>query len=222
MDAHSPTASRSDTARIEAFSDGVFAIVITLLVLDLKVPQLPPSAPPDALLPALLDEAPRLFAYTLSFLVIGLFWIGHHRTFRYIQSFDGTLLWLNLLLLLSVSFVPYPTAILSAYGGPVAVRFYAGTLAAAGLLHTLLWLYATTGRRHVARDLDARVVRYSLLRGIASLVVFGGSIAISYVCGEAAMYSWLLLPVTLAVLNRWLRAGQRGATTAAEPGVDPA
>src|SRR5262245_9395560 len=123
------------TGRIEAFSDGVFAIAITLLVLNLKVPELPPDAPPGALLPALFEDLTSIQAYVLSFLVVGLFWMTHHRLFSYIQRYDALLVWMNLLMLLFVSVIPFPTAILGRYGGPVALRLYDMTLtAASGLL----------------------------------------------------------------------------------------
>jgi uncharacterized membrane protein len=100
---------RDDTARTEAFSDGVFAIAITLLVLDIKVPHdLPENT---SLLRALLNQWPIYMAFLTSFATIGIMWLNHHRMFRYIRRVDHWFLVLNGLLLLGVTFVPFPTSL---------------------------------------------------------------------------------------------------------------
>jgi uncharacterized membrane protein len=111
MDKHEPDALLS-FERVVFFSDAVFAIVITLLVLELKVPHLTEHTEPS-LRHALVELLPRVAGFVISFLIIGLMWIEHHRIFRYIADYDGGLLWRNLLLLLCVSFVPFPTALFS-------------------------------------------------------------------------------------------------------------
>lgn len=105
----------SETARVEAFSDGVFAIAITLLVLDLKVPR--DLAPTASLTGALLRQWPSYFAYLTSFLTIGIMWLNHHRLYTLIRRSDHVLLLLNGLLLLGVSVVPFPTSLVAAYLG---------------------------------------------------------------------------------------------------------
>jgi uncharacterized membrane protein len=115
-----------ETNRLEAFSDGVFAIAITLLVLEIKVP------PPDMTLEAgLLRLWPSYLAYTVSFLVIGAIWINHHAMFRHIVRVDETLLLLNVLHLMLIAFLPFPTAVLAEAfhrkaGEPIATAFYGG------------------------------------------------------------------------------------------------
>src|SRR5204863_6829827 len=120
------TADEKETQRLEAFSNGVFAIAITLLVLEMKVPH-------DAGLGlgrALLDGWPSYFGFLTSFATIGIMWINHHRIFRLVGRIDHTLLILNGLLLLGVTFVPYPTAVLATYlghpGDRIAAAFYSG------------------------------------------------------------------------------------------------
>src|SRR3954471_24131831 len=98
MPVHEHFARGNGIERIAAFSDGVFAIAITLLVLNLKIPSLPADASSTALWSELLDDLPNLQAYVLSFLVIGLFWMTHHRVFTYIRRYDTTLVCLNLFL----------------------------------------------------------------------------------------------------------------------------
>ena len=103
------------TSRIEAFSDGVFAIVITLLVIDLKVPQIAGDISVE-LGSRLFDLWPKLLSYLLSFVIVGVYWVAHHHVFHYICRVDRIALWLNLFFLMSVAFVPFPTALLGEYG----------------------------------------------------------------------------------------------------------
>ena len=102
---------QNETSRVEAFSDGVFAIAITLLILDLKVP----SAPQGHLGPALTRQWPTYGAFLISFAFIGIMWVNHHRLFNHIRHSDNRLIFLNLLLLLGVTVVPFPTALLAAH-----------------------------------------------------------------------------------------------------------
>jgi len=98
--------------RLIFFSDAVFAIVMTLLVLEIRVPEVPLALAAAEVPNEVLALGPKFFSYVLSFLVIGTYWIAHHQTLRYVQSYDRRLLWLNLLFLLSISFIPFPTALL--------------------------------------------------------------------------------------------------------------
>ena len=139
----------------------------------------------------------------LSFLVVGLYWINHHRLFAYIKHYDPGLLWLNILFLLCVSFIPFPTAILSEYGDqPLATALYAGTMAATGFVGTLLWWYATRERRLVDEDLDPRLVTYAMLRGVSAATIFLLSIPLAFFRPSVAHYAWLLIPVALNLLSR--------------------
>ena len=102
--------------RIIFFSDAVFAIVMTLLILDISVPDIPQDSATAELPARVLDLWSKFFSYALSFMVIGTYWMAHHGTFRYFRTYDRMLMWLNLLFLLSISFVPFPTALLGEYG----------------------------------------------------------------------------------------------------------
>ena len=138
----SPEASR-DRDRIVNLSDGVFAIALTLLVLDIRVPNIPENVVGSELPGVLLSLWPKYLGYVLSFVVISTFWIIHHSIFRPIRAYDRNLLYINFLFLMFVAFVPFPTSLLGEYGNhqlPVAV--YAATLAVGRLLLT-----ATTGTR---------------------------------------------------------------------------
>lgn len=135
----------SETARIEAFSDGVFAIAITLLILDLHVPQ-PGSS---RLAPALVHQWPTYLAFVISFAFIGIMWVNHHRLFNHIRRSDNRLMFLNLLLLFGVSVVPFPTALLAAhYYTPdrtVAAAVFNGTYVFIAIFFNVLWFHAVKG-----------------------------------------------------------------------------
>lgn len=137
-------------ARLEAFSDGVFAIAITLLVLELKLPGEPESD--SGLLHELLHLWPSYLSYVVSFLLIGMIWMNHHRMFHHIRRVDGMLLGLNNLLLLSVSFLPFPTHVLAesvhaGHGEHVAAVFYGLELVVGGICFNAVWWYASLGHR---------------------------------------------------------------------------
>jgi len=132
-----------DTNRLEAFSDGVAAIAITLLVLEIKVP------PGETLGPGLLHLWPSYLAYAISFVVIGAIWINHHAMFALILRADHGLLLLNTLHLMFIAFLPFPTAVLAealhtGSGQDIATAFYAGTLTVIGVLVTAMWRHAAT------------------------------------------------------------------------------
>ena len=132
----------SETARIEAFSDGVFAIAITLLILNLHVPS--PSA--GHLAGALLRQWPTYIAFIISFAFIGIMWVNHHRLFNHIRRSDSRLMFLNLLLLFGVSVVPFPTALLAAYyytpDRVVAAAVFNGTYVLIAIFFNVLWFHA--------------------------------------------------------------------------------
>ncbi|MEO7505060.1 MAG: TMEM175 family protein [Sphingomicrobium sp.] len=117
--------------RLVFFSDAVFAIAITLLVLEIHVPSLPRQASTEAFQAALLNLFPSFFAFVLSFLVIGRFWMGHHERFAALRHFDHRLTWPNMLYLLTIAFMPFSTAFLGAnLGGFVPALFYNMTMLA--------------------------------------------------------------------------------------------
>src|SRR5262249_24850822 len=127
--------------RIVLFSDAVIAIAITLLAIEIRLPELHGDAAAE-LPAALLQVWPRYLGFVLSFAVVGTYWWIHHRIFRSVRRFDETLIWLNILFLLCVAFVPFASGVLGEHlGSPTAVMFYASVLAVTGLVETALWLY---------------------------------------------------------------------------------
>ena len=189
--------------RVVNFSDGVFAIVITLLVLDIRVPHIPEGLVSEELPSRISALSPKFLSYVISFLVIAIYWQAHHRVFRPIRSYDRTLLWLNFLFLMAISFLPFPTSLLGEYSGEqLSVVIYASNAAIASLLLTSISWYATAGHRLVPPDLDDEAERERRMQGLAVPVVFLLSIGISFLSPTAAMYSWLLLSVTDPLIRR--------------------
>ena len=135
-------ADRGDPARLEAFSDGVMAIAITLLILDVHVTQ----HDGQSLAQALREALPEILAYAVSFLQIGIIWANHHALFRLIQRVDQVLLLANLLLLACVSFLPLPTQLIAEHthgsDARTAVLLYGATLAGCAFSFNVIWHYA--------------------------------------------------------------------------------
>lgn len=189
--------------RIVFFSDAVFAIALTLLVVRIEVPRGPDYTH------EVLAQWPKYLSYAISFLAVGLYWMGHHRVFRYVIRWDERLIALNLFLLLFIAFMPYPAAMIGEHGGQqISLIFYAGTLGMAGLASLMIWVHATRRRRLVAAHLDAAVIRRHRPRGLVAPVVFFASIPLSFVSMDAAYYSWWLVAIGLIALRSEGRAAR--------------
>jgi uncharacterized membrane protein len=196
--------SNRDLDRIVFFSDAVFAIAITLLVLEIQVPYIPEEQVPEQLAASLLALWPKYLGYVISFLSISIFWSVHHRIFRAIRGYNGPLILLNFLFLMFVAFLPFPTALLGEYGNhqlPVAI--YATTLAVGRLLLTAIYWYATSGNRLVSGTTSPAEVRFFLARGLTIPLILLLSIVVSFFSVGAAIGSWvLLMAVDAVVLHR--------------------
>jgi uncharacterized membrane protein len=195
-DARANGAESKETGRIEAFSDGIFAIAITLLVLDIKVPR---DIPDGGLAHALAGLWPSYLAFLTSFLTIGVMWINHHRLFTLVHRTDQLLLVFNALLLLGVTFLPFPTALIAEYlGRPdsyVAAAVYNGTFILIALFFTLLWRHISRGNRLLARDADPAWVA-----GITRQYAFGPVIyAVTLLVGLWSVPASLCLNIAVAL-----------------------
>ena len=176
--------------RVLFFSDAVFAIAITLLVVDLRVPDLVLNASEE-----LKADGHKILSFGISFVVIGLFWLAHHHLFRYITALDRRLILLNLLFLGTIAFLPYPTALLSATKGEqvAATAFYAACVAATGLMELVIWLYAMRADGLVPASISPARRRYEVTRLLPVPLVFAVSIPVAFATPVAAQLSWLLL-----------------------------
>lgn len=189
--------------RIVFFSDAVMAIAITLLVIDIKAPE----AVAD-LGPVVLELWPKYLGYFVSFWVIALYWVAHHRCFRYIRSFDRPLILLNFLFLMFIAFMPFPTSLLfSSPTQSVSVMLYAGTAAGMGLSLLLLWIYAGR-RRFLAAPIPEAVTRSIQLNLLLPSLVFMASAVTALFNPSLAMYLWLLL-IPVYFLRRYVESAHQ-------------
>jgi uncharacterized membrane protein len=188
--------------RLIFFSDAVFAISITLLVLEIRLPASEVLYSDAQLLQALSGMWQSYLAYILSFLVIGTFWIAHHRKFRYIKRYDGGLIMLNLLFLMIVAFIPFPTAILSTYTGLTATVFYALVMLLASLLMTTLWWYASRHGRLIDPRMDPQMRRQQFLAPLITTGIFLASIGLAFLNQNLARLSWLLILVASMIAHK--------------------
>jgi uncharacterized membrane protein len=182
--------------RVEAFSDGVFGIAITLLVLTIAQP-----TNYSILARQLAERWPSLVAYIVSFLVIGIMWVNHHTVFSHLQTLDRGLFYCNLLLLMTIVFIPYPTevfgvALRNGQGARTAAVFYSATMTVNAVAWTVLWLYASVGRRLLTPAFPESERVTSTLLFSAGTVVYLISIGVAlinpYLClafhGALAIY----------------------------------
>ncbi len=191
-----------DRDRIINLSDGIFAIAITLLVLDIGVPLIPEGMVASELPAALLSLWPKYLSYFLSFVAIAVFWIMHHSIFRPIRSYDRVLLYLNFLFLMLVAFLPFPTSLLGEYGDhqlPVAI--YAATLAVGRLLLTAIHWYSSRDDRLLDEPQDPATVRFFLIRGLTMPAVFLLSIVVSLFSVGAAIWTWFIMIALDAIVS---------------------
>ncbi len=180
----------TSTGRCEAFSDGVFAIAITLLVLDLAVPS-QESSRATGLAAQLGAQWPSYFAYLVSFLVIGIIWINHHTMLGLIARVDRRVLFANLALLLTISVIPFPTRLLAEYllepDAGVAAAVYGATMLAMGLAFSALWLAVTRDARLLHHPVDPATRRSTLRRFGAGNAVYAATIGVAFVSAVAAL-----------------------------------
>jgi uncharacterized membrane protein len=213
-----------DFERLLFFSDAVFAIAITLLIIEVRLPALPDHATDDQVRAALSTVVPEVFAYAVSFATIGLYWLAHWRRYRDIERVNEPLVGLNLLLLALVAFIPFPTAMMGEHGDlPTVVAIYAVSLSAAGIVSSLTWVYAWRAGL-VRPGISDRYARLVALRAVSvPLVMLASLLALPFLGTAGVETSWLLiLPVQL-IMRRITRAqagaadGERQTDEAGQP-----
>ena len=193
------------TGRTEAFSDGVIAVAITLLILDIHVPDVQ-----TGLLQALLSQWPNYLGYVTSFLVITIFWANHHNMFRHIQQVDYALLIINAFFLMCIAFIPFVTSLLTKYiTSPTeqhtAAIVYGATLLLNGMLFNAIWWYAVWKRRLVRSDLDAQAVQ-RLTRGyLFGHPFYALAIVLSLINVELSLAFYILIDLMYGLPIHFLR-----------------
>ena len=188
-DKKSPQSNDKVLDRLLAFSDGIFAFAITLLILNLV---LPASATKSEIPQALMQLWPKFMAFLISFLVIGLYWIIHVRQLRVICKYNTGLLWFNLIFLMFIVLIPFSTGVLSDFFGTAGVALYAANLAGAGYMATLLWIYAVRSKL-VDPHLGPAQVKRGIIMNLVAPVMFTLSIGLAFINADLAAYSWILM-----------------------------
>jgi uncharacterized membrane protein len=197
-------------SRLEAFSDGVLAIAITLLVIEIRPPELHQG---DRLAQALWAQWPSYLAYLVSFLTIGVIWLNHHRVFEQVARVDGPLLLLNLNLLLWTGLIPFPTAVLAEHLGDggeaarTAAALYGGVLLGMGLAFGALFAWVTHTDRLLGRLPPPEVVPAARRRFMLGQVVYAAALALSLVSAPLALALCGLMALYYAFDNASVPAG---------------
>ena len=193
----SPPPATRDVSRLNSFVDGVMVVSMTLLVLDVRLPEGLAATDGRALIDALLSLWPKYFAYVVSFLVIAQYWLGYTDKFKNIKAADTTFAGLSILFLLVIGIVPFVTAVLAVNHGVVATTLYAGTMIVASLLLVIIWTYAVR-RGFVASDFPPGQRWRDVGPWLQLAAVFALSIVIALFDAHYARISWLLLAVPVA------------------------
>jgi uncharacterized membrane protein len=205
----------SPTGRVEAFSDGVMAIAITLLVLDLKVPE---GAEPGHLLEALAARWPSYVAYLAAFLTIGIIWLNHRTLVDRIARFDARLHWLNLLLLLGVATLPFPTSLVAAYverGGwdaSVATALYGLCATLMALPWGFIWRHLADQPELLEPGYDATYARAEWRRGTVGVPIYAAATLVALVQPLVSLLLYLAIAVMYALTSQ-------GSSVRLDPGT---
>jgi uncharacterized membrane protein len=202
--------------RIVFFSDAVFAIAITLLIIEIKVPHLDHAASERDFAISLVQLIPNFVGYFFSFLVIGAYWIGHHKIYGHVIDWDYGLVWRNILFLLAIAFMPFTTAFFSEYVGHVVPTvLYASTFALAGGLEILLWRYAI-GKGLTDPDVDRRVRDHVTWRMSVLPLAGLAAVAIGFIKPLFAGFAFALIPVAHQLIGLKFRREQQKQSEPAE------
>jgi uncharacterized membrane protein len=206
---HSEHKKAFQLERLILFSDAVFAIAITLLAIELKVPELPEGKITEELLvDGLARELPKLTGFLVSFFIIGLYWTVHHRMFGFVVNYTPRLLWLNLIFLLSVVLMPFSTAFYSAYIYMLLKTpaiLYTCNICFLGIMNYVLWRYISKPRLGLIEGMDREMIRYFSFRALLVPIMFVVMLAVYLVSPLLAVYIPMLIPLVMYVVKKAFR-----------------
>lgn len=218
--------------RLILFSDAVFAIAITLLVIEIKIPDLtqlnehlneikaplisdPEHIRDSDILNGLAHLIPKFTGFLISFLIIGQYWMVHHRMFGYVINFNPRLIWLNLLFLLSIALMPFSTGFYSEYAAMPLVSpviFYTCNIAMLGILNFFMWRYLSKPEKGLTENLSTALARYSSLRSITVPAIF----IICCIVYTQSPYIAAFVPATIPLIMRFIFGPMKKKILAAE------
>lgn len=191
------------TGRIEALVDGIFAVAMTILVLDLKAPSSGSRMGKEAYLGFVSELGDPLLNFIISFLLLSLFWIWHHRQFNEIKRSDSFLAGINLLLLAAISMIPFTTSMMSRFLDIwEADMFFHLNILLVGSLMVLNWWYATKDFRLVDKDIDPARIRREMMRGMATPVIALVGMGASFLVEGDSSLVYLLVPFLSRAMMR--------------------
>jgi uncharacterized membrane protein len=187
------------TNRIESLSDGVFAIVLTLMVFQIRVP----DVSPEQLWPRLMKQAPEFYSYAISFILVGIYWVAHHNMYHLVKRSTRPLLWMNLVFLMFVGFVPYSVALVGRYADIQRVMIIYGVhlMIISGLLF-LQWWYVTRHKELLVTTLNPQFVRSVDLKILQAPVVCVLAILTSFISVRGSYLLYLLTIVMYLLPTR--------------------
>ena len=203
---HSELKREFQLERMILFSDAVFAIAITLLVIELKVPEIPHDlVTEDRLLESLAEQIPKLIGFLISFFIIGLYWTVHHRLFGYVVNYTQRLLWLNLFFLLAVVLMPFSTAFYSQYIYSLSkspVVLYVFNICFLGIMNFVLWRYISNPKRELTEGLSRSWAVYYSFRAIMVPILFFIMAILYLFFTKYAIYIPMLTPIIMFIMAR--------------------
>ena len=181
--------------RADALTDGIFATVMTILVLSLSVPVVLSGNVSQTLGADLVGVLPNIFTYVMSFLVLGTLWIGHHNIFRYLENAGRRTQWINLIFLLSIGFIPFTTAVLGKYPlEPAALLAYGINLLIVAIIYNAFWAYAIL-EKLVHKEVDKKFVKKSFKRNFIGVFIYALGIVGSFFNPYISLGLYLFMPV---------------------------
>ena len=199
--------------RMILFSDAVFAIAITLLVIEIKVPEIEKEHLSEAaLLHELAKLIPKFFGFMISFMFIGIYWRVHHRLFGYVINYDARLLMLNLLFLFAIALMPFSTAFYSEYimkHMVTPVVFYTGNIILLGFFNVLMWRYVTNPARKLSEGISPADGRYFAFRAIVVPILFTVFAFVYLFVPAIAIYLPVSIPVIMRIIAKRHEKKQR-------------
>ena len=194
--------------RIVSLTDAVLAIVMTLLVLEIVVPELSRSEAATELPKRLLELLPDVWSYAISFIILGFIWISHDDRFHYIKRANRTLLWMTVFYLMFIAFIPFSTALIGAYGDQqISVIIYGINIIIVIVWSFMQWKYATKEHRLVDSDLDPKFITRMSRRIIIGIILYLIAIAVSFLSNQASLIIFVLIPIYYLIPPRyfWFR-----------------
>jgi uncharacterized membrane protein len=211
-DLHNELKKEFQLERMVLFSDAVFAIAITLLVIEIKIPELDHNTVTDHQLSSSLKHLiPKFIGFLVTFMLIGIYWSVHHRMFGYVTSYTRKLLMLNLLFLFFVALMPFSTGFYSEYAGPELIRqqlkvpltFYVLNFCCVGFTNYMMWLYVTNPKNKVAEPaIDPLIAKLAKLRAFLVPFIFLLMLPVAYLTNVLfAVWIPMLIPIVTRVLR---------------------